>query len=65
MPTPPQPLKKIDLTESVAGEEDPGSSIDLVSPVTGSVPPQPVGPQAPASGMDEAPDGKPRPQDSA
>jgi hypothetical protein len=54
MPTPPAPLKKIDLTESVAGEEDPGASIDLVANVPEHTSVKPIGPQAPASGMDDA-----------
>ncbi|WP_238587701.1 hypothetical protein [Caenimonas sp. SL110] len=41
---PPIPLKKIDLTQSVAGEEDPGASIDLtrIKPAPAKPPAQPA-----------------------
>ncbi|MES2634925.1 MAG: hypothetical protein V4669_18285 [Pseudomonadota bacterium] len=50
---PPTPLKKIDLTQSVAGEEDPGASIDLtrITPVPPRPSPgteRPQDPKAPA-----------------
>lgn len=55
----------VDLGQSVAGEEDPGASIDLpVSPgksdqPAGQRPGQPSGAQAPMSPGDEAPAGTP------
>lgn len=53
----------IDLSESVAGEEDPGASIDLaVRPSAASDPDtgtRGAGPQAPMAPGDEAPPGTP------
>lgn len=56
---------EIDLTESVAGEEDPGASVDMaVSPGKSDQPAgqragQPSGAQGPMSPGDEAPAGTP------
>lgn len=53
-PAPPaRPDSPIDLTESVAGEEDPGASIDLERPVA-RPPGQPgeAAPDQPAAGKD-------------
>lgn len=57
----PQP---IDLAQSVAGEEDPGASLDMAVPAGASDQPgggmrQPVSPQAPMSPGDQAPAGTP------
>ena len=57
-----QQARPMDLTESVAGEEDPGASIDLAmppgrsdQPATGGL--QPSAAQAPMRPGDEAPEG--------
>lgn len=63
---PARPGDPIDLLTSVAGEEDPGASIDLAVPSgtegrndqpTGQAPRQPTGAQAPMAPGDEAPAG--------
>jgi hypothetical protein len=65
---PARPGEPLDLTTSVAGEEDPGASIDLATPrgnegrndqPAGQPPMQPTGAQAPMAPGDEAPAGTP------
>ncbi|MBE7367790.1 hypothetical protein [Ramlibacter pallidus] len=67
---PARPGDPIDLDESVAGEEDPGASIDLANvrargtegrsdQPAGQPPRQPTGAQAPIAPGDEAPAGTP------
>jgi hypothetical protein len=46
--TPAKPGDPLDLETSVAGEEDPGASIDLAMPATGAQPAMAPGDQAPA-----------------
>jgi hypothetical protein len=63
-PTPAKPGDPLDLETSVAGEEDPGASVDLAVPRgTGGRPDQPAGPapaaQSPMAPGDEAPPGTP------
>lgn len=67
-PNPPaRPGDPIDLHDSVAGEEDPGASIDLATPTgtewsagpSGHAAGQPSGAQAPMAPGDEAPAGAP------
>lgn len=53
---PARPGDPIDLLTSVAGEEDPGASIDLAVP-TNQQPHPPVGGQPPMAPGDEAPAG--------
>ena len=53
---------RMDLLQSVAGEEDPGASIDLATPrgtEWSQSPGQPAGAQAPMAPGDEAPAGTP------
>lgn len=62
-----QPSDPLDLTQSVAGEEDPGASIDLANvrrpgasdQPAGQAPGQPSGAQPPLRPGDEAPEGTP------
>ena len=56
-----RPGDPLDLATSVAGEEDPGASIDLAASPGRGAPPagQPAGAQAPLRPGDEAPDGTP------
>src|SRR5690606_5813149 len=63
-----RPGDPIDLSTSVAGEEDPGASLDLAQPrgaegrndqPAGQAPKQPVGGQPPMAPGDEAPAGTP------
>lgn len=67
-PTPSQPGDPLDLTTSVAGEEDPGASIDLATPAgrpapgsndqpAGQPPRQATEPQGHMRPGDEAPEG--------
>ena len=65
---PARPGEPLDLTTSVAGEEDPGASIDMATPrgnegrndqPAGQSPMQPTGAQAPMAPGDEAPAGTP------
>jgi hypothetical protein len=65
---PSRPGDPLDLMTSVAGEEDPGASIDLATPSgnegrsdqpAGQAPAQPSGGQPPMSPGDEAPVGTP------
>ena len=65
---PARPGDPIDLTESVAGEEDPGASLDLANvsgtegrndQPAGQAPQQPTGGQPPMAPGDEAPPGTP------
>lgn len=64
---PARPGDPIDLAQSVAGEEDPGASLDLVVRGTegrddqpaGQPPRQPTGGQPPMAPGDEAPPGTP------
>lgn len=62
----PRPGDSLDLKTSVAGEEDPGASLDLSQPrgtegrsdqPAGQAPKQPSGAQAPMAPGDEAPAG--------
>jgi hypothetical protein len=66
--SPARPGDPIDLATSVAGEEDPGASIDLATPrgtegrsdqPAGQSPKQPSGAQPPMAPGDEAPAGTP------
>jgi hypothetical protein len=66
--TPARPGDPSDLLSSVAGEEDPGASIDLATPTgmprrsdpaPGQAPGQPAGAQPPMAPGDEAPVGTP------
>jgi hypothetical protein len=63
-----RPGEPLDLGSSVAGEEDPGASMDLALPKgtegrcdqpAGQAPDQPTGAQAPMAPGDEAPAGTP------
>ena len=60
-----KPGDPLDFATSVAGEEDPGASVDLAASPgrsdqpAGQGPKQPSGPQAPMSPGDEAPPGTP------
>lgn len=65
---PVQPGDPLDLSRSVAGEEDPGASLDLAQPrgtegrndqPAGQAPKQAVGAQPPMAPGDEAPAGTP------
>ena len=65
---PTRPGDPLDLTRSVAGEEDPGASLDLAVPrgnegrndqPAGQQPMQPSGAQVPMAPGDEAPAGTP------
>lgn len=65
---PARPGDPVDLLMSVAGEEDPGASVDFAAPrgtegrsdqPAGQAPGQPSGAQAPMSPGDEAPVGTP------
>jgi hypothetical protein len=65
---PARPGDPLDLSTSVAGEEDPGASIDMARPQgnegrndqpAGQPPLQPTGAQAPMAPGDEAPAGTP------